>query len=358
MGCDMSSVNPYVVLFGKEPLENISREAQIAEVVEEFSTNPVTQQIYMITGVRGSGKTVFMTEVSKQLRRKDNWIVVPLTSEGDLLHELGAALSAEDQLAKLFQSASINLSFFGFGLEVKGSVPITSIDVALTRMIASLKNHGKRLLITIDEVISNSEMRRFASVFQMLVREDLPVFLLMTGLYENIEELQNEKNLTFLYRAPKIYMGALNLYTIARNYQKNFQMDDEMASRMARMTQGYPLAFQILGNMLWKRDGIYSEDMLPEYIQKLTEYAYEKIWSKLSAKDKKIAYGIAVSPSAKIQDIREQLQISTNRFNPYRQRLIRKGIVKGDQWGYLYFALPYFGSFVKMYYPYEERELP
>ncbi|MBR3317729.1 MAG: hypothetical protein IKG21_07965 [Atopobiaceae bacterium] len=35
-------------------------------------------------------------------------------------------------------------------------------------------------------------MRVFAASFQVFLRQNLPVFLLMTGLYENINELQNE----------------------------------------------------------------------------------------------------------------------------------------------------------------------
>ena len=68
----------------------------------------------------------------------------------------------------------------------------------------------KRLLITIDEVTNTKKMRIFASAFQIFVRQDYPIFLLMTGLYENIHELQNEKSLTFLYRAPKLRLGLLD----------------------------------------------------------------------------------------------------------------------------------------------------
>ena len=60
-------------------------------------------------------------------------------------------------------------------------------------------------------------MRSFAHDFQSLLRDDYPVFALMTGLYENIYDLQNEKSLTFLYRAPKIILEPLN-YTAIKNH--------------------------------------------------------------------------------------------------------------------------------------------
>ena len=37
--------------------------------------------------------------------------------------------------------------------------------------------------------------------------------------------------------------------------------------------------------------------------------------------------------------------METNQFNPYRQRLIRKGIVDGSTYGMLHFTLPLFDLF-------------
>lgn len=51
-------------------------------------------------------------------------------------------------------------------------------------------------------------------------------------------------------------------------------------------------------------------------------------------------------PDGKIQDIRELLSYSTNQFNPYRKRLIKKGIILGDERGYVHFALPFFDEFI------------
>lgn len=38
----------------------------------------MNQQIYMITGVRGSGKTVMLTDISKHFRKDKDWIVIEL----------------------------------------------------------------------------------------------------------------------------------------------------------------------------------------------------------------------------------------------------------------------------------------
>ena len=41
---------------------------------------------------------------------------------------------------------------------------------------------------------------------------DFKCFLLTIGLYENISSLEDEKLLTFLYRAPKIFLDSLSVY--------------------------------------------------------------------------------------------------------------------------------------------------
>ncbi len=341
--------NPYTLVFGKEPAQLISRASQMMDILESFQDDIPSQQVYMVTGVRGSGKTVFMSETAKALGEEGNWIIVELSSSGDLLTDLAAALASEDKYARIFQKASINLSFFGIGLEVKGSVPITNIQVAITKMLSSLREHNKKILICVDEVIVTEHMKSFASVFQILVRQDLPVFLLMTGLYENINNLQNEKNLTFLYRAPKIDLRPLNLNTIASNYSKTFSLDEERSLEMAKTTLGYSFAFQVLGYFTWKHDGEYKE-AIDEFREYLEEYVYEKIWSELSAGDKRFAYGIAMSETGKAKEIREILDMKDNEYSPYRTRLSKKGLIDGSEHGYVRFILPMFADFVRINY--------
>ena len=56
--------------------------------------------------------------------------------------------------------------------------------------------------------------------------------------------------------------------------------------------------------------------------------------------------GIADVQSGKIKEIRDAIGMETNEFNPYRKRLIKKGIVSGEIRGYVYFTLPLFEEYV------------
>lgn len=339
------SKNPYSVAFGRQPYQFIKRTLQQNSIVELFTREPVTQQIAMITGVRGSGKTVLMTMVSGQIAKDKNWIVIELNPKRDMLESLASKLSSEHKIAQLFKSARLNLSFWGFGMEVEAAVPITDIETALIKMLEVLQKHNKKVLITVDEATNSKEMKIFAHSFQILIRRELPVFLLMTGLYENIHTLQNEKSLTFLYRTPRIDMDPLNINRIADNYRQIFDMDSSTAMKMAVMTRGYPFAFQALGYLVWEA-GEFRAEIEKEYRYYLEEYVYEKIWSELSANDRKTVYGIARSGSGKTKEIQDILQISHDQFSPYRKRLIQKGIIEGNAHGRVQFVLPLFDQFV------------
>ena len=337
--------NPYTITFGREPKLAIARTQQAATLESAFQMDDPSNQVFMITGPRGAGKTVFMTHVANKLADDSRWIVVELNPERNLLHALASKLSGQNTLAQIIKDAKINLSFFGFGMNISGVAPITDIESALSKMLGSIKRRHKRVLILIDEVTNTPAMREFAAAFQIFLRQDQPVFLLMTGPYENISELQGEKSLTFLYRAPKIKLKPLNVGTISRSYQRTLNIPADDALRMARLTRGYSFAFQVLGFLVWEH-GSMDDAVYDEFRQYLDEYVYDKAWSELSLGDRRLAWGIAQSKTGKVSDVRALLDMTTNQFNPYRMRLIRKGLVDGEARGLVRFVLPEFEAYV------------
>lgn len=342
--------NPFTLSFGKKPTQFISRITQTNEIIENFQASDPSNQIYMLTGVRGSGKTVLMTTIANSMREDDNWIVLELNPERDLLQSLAAKLYSIPQMHALFMKARLDVSALGIGVSIENAVPVTDIEHALEIMLDEIKKAKKRLLITVDEVTNSAHIRVFASAFQIFLRRDCPVFLLMTGLYENLYDIQNDKSLTFLYRAPKMVLEPLNFTAVKRRYMDIFSLEGKQAEQMSMLTKGYPFAFQVLGYLYWeKRDRMTIEDMMPEYDQYLEEYVYSKIWSELSELDRRIVNEMAVSGETKIKNIRERLGMKSEQFSVYRERLKRKGVVSSEQYGYLTLALPRFDEFVKSY---------
>ena len=131
------------------------------------------------------------------------------------------------------------------------------------------------------------------------------------------------------------------------SYRTVFGLPPKEAASMARLTKGYPFAFQILGYLKWENDGTI-DDILPKFDEELTVYAYEKIWSELSELDRKIVYIISQGVN-KTGDIRESLGVSPQLLNTYRKRLMERGVVDGSRHGELTLALPRFEEYINMY---------
>ena len=340
--------NPFTLSFGKKPLQYISRIMQTNQIIESFNAEIPSNQIFMITGVRGSGKTVMMTNIADEIRADESWIVVELNPMRDLLQSLAAKIYGIPEMHARFLKARLDFSAFGLGVSIEDAVPVTDIESVIERMLEQIQQDGKRLLITIDEAANSENIRIFASSFQIFIRRDYPIYLLMTGLYENLYDLQNDKSLTFLYRAPKLMLEPLNYTAVRKHYMDIFGLDMETAEKMTVLTKGYPFAFQVLGYLYWENREKDIDDILPEYDQYLEEYVYGKIWSELSELDKKVLLAISVNQESRVLCIRERLQMKSELFAVYRERLKRKGVIDTREYGKIRLLLPRFAEFVKL----------
>lgn len=339
--------NPFTLSFGKKPLQYISRISQTNEIIENFTVQEPPNQIYMITGVRGSGKTVMMADIANTLRNNEEWIVIELNPTRDLLQSLAAKLYSLPEMHAHFVQAKLDFSVLGLGISIENAAPVTDIESAIELMLIELQKKQKRLLITVDEITNCEYVRVFASSFQIFMRQEYPIFILMTGLYDHIYDLQNEDSLTFLYRAPKMILEPLNYTAVRKQYMDIFNLEIDKAEEMTGLTKGYPFAFQVLGYLSWENKGVKTiEQILPEYDQYLEEYVYGKIWSELSELDRKIVIEMSVSGETRVKNIRENIGMKSELFSVYRERLKRKGILDTSKYGVVCFALPRFVEFV------------
>ncbi len=338
--------NPFTLSFGIIPEQFISRPVFDNRIIDDFIADRPSIRAYMITGVRGSGKTVMLSEITRRLRERDDWVVVELNPEEDMMRSLASKLYNQEKIRPFFLKSKINIGYAGSGVSFEKTGTEITDEVMIEKMLGVLKKHDKKLLLAIDETSNNRYVKVFAHSFQIFLREEYPVFLIMTGLYENIYNLQNEKTLTFLYRTPRINLEPLNITRIADTYKTIFNLTDNDSLRMAKLTNGYPFAFQLLGYIQWEHRKTELNRLLPEYDQYLTDYVYEKIWRELSDTDRKVVLEIAESDDyIKIQTLREKLGMNSSRFSGYRDKLIHKGLVDVSKYGYIGLILPRFREF-------------
>lgn len=346
----MPDYNPFTLTFGKEPHLVIGRYEAVDEILSVYKADHSVSQTYLIEGIRGSGKTVLMTDIANRLAEDNSWIVVNLNSTMDLLGDLARGLEKAIRKSPKLLDRGVNISAFGFGVGIDSAAENVNAVSVIENMLDVIKKKKRRLLITIDEVIHNENMKIFASQFQIFLRENYPVYLIMTGLYENIHSIQNDPQLTFLLRSPKVTLPPLGMAAIVREYEDTFHIDEDAAKELAHITKGYAFAFQALGAIYWDyRESLSLGDIIRKLDTLLDDYVYSKIWTSLSAQEKKILLSMEDGEEITAKEIVEKANINESSMSNYRTRLLKKGLISAPTYGHFELALPRFHHVISLY---------
>lgn len=303
--------NPFTTTFSKTPEYTYIHTEKTEEILESFIYDNPSESVYKITGVRGSGKTVILAKVEEELRTNEsryiNWLVFDVNPARDILGQIAAMLVKA-----------------GFGSQDK-------------------KTTG------IDEVSKSEEMVKFASEYGRWLRAGYPVYFVCIGLYENIQELSNVKNLTFFRRAATVKTEPLNMIRMTEMYKSKLDIDSDEAREMAKITKGYAYAFQELGVLCFKKKaGESLKDILPKLKAELFAYSYEKIWEEMTEMERFLAGLLTDKEEYKREEVLKLMGEKAGSYSMYRDRLIKRGIIKTRQ-GYISLALPYFDEYIKEY---------
>ena len=344
--------NPFNIIFGVEPESVIPRNEEYQRVINDFESARPVSMGYVITGVRGCGKTVLMTSIQKYFAGKSDWLVLRLNPELDFyesaISQLGDFIHLNGELITEF---NITVAGFGGGLSKRS---LSDNETLLRKMLSAAGKMKKRVLITIDEASNTENIKTFSHSYQAYIGEGLPVFILMTALPENFSALANSKNGTFMRRLPKIKLDSLNPFLIEEKYKQIFSVSREEAVVLSKTVCGYSYAFQLLGMLLWnsgKKE--IDEEIINSLDAMLYDGVYKPIWDHLTEKEKSVVSAIAHSNDHKVVEIRGELKMEPNQFSPYRDNLKEYGLIDASTYGKVYFKLPRFKEFVLRMEQYE-----
>jgi len=355
--------NPFNPGFGNVPSLFLERQAEVDKVSAGISTlSAGPYQTTLVYGVRGSGKTAFLNDVCKSFADNKRWIVVYLTSTGNLIEELTSSLinKTESFIGKRLKNLSLNASAYGVSVSAeKGrSSSVTSPKVILEEILQKIAKKNMSLLVAIDEVDSSDAVREYTSIYNALKNQELPIATIMTGLPKSINTLQNDRVLTFLLRSAKIDMTPIDLMTVKFYYKKTFAdasrtIDDNTLIKMTRMTKGYPYAFQLLGYLIWETNDKEISDktiskIIDEYKYMLYKNVYTKIYSDLTNMEKTLVDIIAGSDDDNVStaELIEKSGKEKGYISTYRKKLIDEQILTSPERGTVSFTLPYFKDYI------------
>lgn len=361
--------NPFNPSFGRVPKIYIDRDQTVKQLeadIQDLNSPYLTTLVY---GMRGSGKTTFLTDVSHDLKKRPDWLVVDLTMGDNLIPTLidlvyrQADGPLKQALAKINGIELDALGLLKVAYHKENARVVNSPHQPLLESLAeALQKKHLKLLITIDEINSTPALREFAAIYQILLRNDYHIALLMAGLPSKVSELQNDELLTFLLRSQRIYLEPLSLMTIKSSYQRAFNQNhhsigDHTLDRITRLTNGYAYAFQLLGYLIWRTneeviDEKVVDRVLPNYKAELARNVYLKMYQELSQVDQEFISTLANlgGDDVKTAAIGEKMGKAKNYVSIYRRRLIDDQLIKSTNWGKVSFTLPFFSEFVLEYH--------
>lgn len=346
--------NPFDAEFGGIPelYLDFNNDAQRYARRAHREKNHPTYSLF-ITGVRGSGKTVFMNKVGQELSKYEDTWVITLHNTSDLFRMMYIKLAPK--LKKISKSISINLPFVSINFaEANEKHDEIYYKTEISKILKSLNKIGIRVAFCIDEVSNTPVIQSLAEEFNDWSLNNLQVSVIMTGLLKEVAELSGTHNLTFLVRADRFHVKKLQKISIAKTYVNTLNINSEQAEQLTNMTRGYAYAFQLIGDLMF--ENLTAKMSFKEAVEQtklsfkdiLFNQAYDVILHELTDIDFQFLYAMVqdntISGIIKIMDKSKQY------VNSYRTKLIKYDLIAPVVRGKLGFTLPLFKDFIQEKY--------
>lgn len=356
--------NPFKPTAGARPPLLVGREADLdgfREGLEDGAGSPGLLTIF--TGPRGIGKTV-MLSTAEDFAREQGWAVISETATSGLMARLAASMNRH--LEKLGDGPpSRRITAFvaaGFGLttQLPPERQVAWRELA-TGLLATLQSHQTGLLITVDEIhaIDRRELSELAANIQHLIRESLPIGLLLAGIPRAVSDLLNEDVSTFLRRADRIDLKDVPIVDVREALAQTFAdtgvtIRTEQLDHAAEATGGYPFLIQLVGYHVWRRaiDGIVTDETLTAGVEaarrRLGATVLQAALSDLSQVDRTFLLKMSEDDGvSKLSVIAQRLGETTKYAGVYRRRLLDAGVVVDAGRGLLDFAVPHLRQYLR-----------
>ncbi|MFE5837312.1 ATP-binding protein [Arthrobacter sp. NPDC056493] len=358
--------NPFKPTAGARPPLLIGRADMRQDFAESIDNGPGAPGLLSIfTGPRGIGKTVMLGEIEDEAL-EHGWVVISETATAGLVTRIASAVRA----------AAEELGDGPAGRRITGvTLGVVRVDTQLppvpevhwrrqiTELLETLNAQETGLLISIDEIhaVDRTELSEIAAVVQHLIRESLPIGLVLAGLPKAVEDLLNEGVSTFLRRAEKYDLHRTSIDEVAEAFRDTFSesgvnISDRHLLQLAEATGGYPFLIQLVGYHVWSQarhsGATVTDQALAAGIQKarrrMGATVLQSAYSALSDVDQSYLLAMAEDdgPSS-TTTIAERLGVNLVYGGQYRLRLLAAGVIETTSRGYVDFAVPTFREFLR-----------
>lgn len=370
---DSILANPFRPTFGTSPPLLVGRDEMLLAFHDALAHGPgAPGRATLYTGARGAGKTVLLNEI-EDVATRAGWVAVSETASAGLVHRLvteGLPTAARKlefpSSQRRVTGLHLPMSMGGVEVDVhERNRPEPGLRTQLTALTDHLDKHQAGLLLTIDEVhtTARADLREIALTVQHCFREQRPIAFAAAGLPSAVQDILNDDILTFLRRADRHTLGAVDPADVADALAGPIQtagrtIDPDALEAAVAAAGGYPFLIQLIGYWIWRsatNTGSAASRINLDQVntgviaarRRMGSLVHEPALTDLSTVDRTFLAAMAndTGPSA-MADIADRLATTVNYASQYRLRLIAAGMIQPAGRGYVTFALPYLREYL------------
>lgn len=371
--------NPFKPTAGKMPPILIGRQSIIDDFKEGLENGAgAPGRLMLITGQRGYGKTVMLTELGR-VAKDAGWEVISETASEGMCDRLASALvrpgmklRGVNVQSSIGVSGILNASLGGASFSVD-QVALTLREVVNQRLAKMPR--GKGIVFTIDEAqaASMADMVALATTIQHVIRdEDMRdvsdsdkhgVAFVFAALPSLMDELLHERVLTFLRRSVQHDLGLVAYPDVRSAYievvrEGGLAIDSEVAELAAEASDGYPYMIQLVGYYMWRAAEVRGSKEIEEAdviqgkkdaLVLFDDAVCAPLFDGLTAAQKLFVKAVAkeAPQPAKVSEIANRAHRSASWVSKYRASLIKERVVESAGYGLVRLSASHLAEYVQ-----------
>lgn len=371
--------NPFKPTAGKMPPILIGRQSIIDDFKEGLENGAgAPGRLMLITGQRGYGKTVMLTELGR-VAKDAGWEVISETASEGMCNRLASALVRPGMKLRgvsvqpsIGVSGILNASLGGASFSVD-QVALTLREVVNQRLAKMPR--GKGIVFTIDEAqaASMADMVALATTIQHVIRdEDMRdvsdsdkhgVAFVFAALPSLMDELLHERVLTFLRRSVQHDLGLVAYPDVRSAYievvrEGGLAIDSEVAELAAEASDGYPYMIQLVGYYMWRAAEVRGSKEIEEAdviqgkkdaLVLFDDAVCAPLFDGLTAAQKLFVKAVAkeAPQPAKVSEIANRAHRSASWVSKYRASLIKERVVESAGYGLVRLSASHLAEYVQ-----------
>ena len=350
--------NPFTPMFGMVPPCMAGRSYIISDTLRALNSENRRPELSTIfIGARGTGKTALLSYLAQEARAC-GWIAVETISGEGLLEDIYQQTLRQTQHLIEGRSQSPKLKSLGIPNIVSvewgtDSPQIGNWRTRMSDMLDALANVEAGLLISVDEIDDSAEVEQLAAIYQLFVRENRRVSLIMAGLPFQVSSLLSGKQTSFLRRSVQHQLGRIADAEIrdaleATLEHSEMHISTEALDVLTHASLGFPFMMQLVGFRAF--DLAQSSKIIDAptahraerlAISDMKTRVLDAALREMTPTDRKFLVAMLEDDaSSTLEDVAKRMDTSKGNAAKYRKRLLAQGAIEENLFGGFHFCLP------------------